>query len=420
MSTKRLYHYDPYLTEFTCTVTKCTGPVNLKDYSFPVYMIEVDRTAFYPMSGGQPCDKGTLAGIDVFDIVESEDTESIMHITNSSIAEGQNIIGKVDFDRRFDHMQQHTGQHILSAAFVHLFDIATKGFHLGEEYVTIDLDSSEITEDQCAAAERMACDVAFHNHQILISFHDSEEAANLPSRKQVTVTTGDIRIVEVEGFDKCMCCGTHVDSTGEVGIIKILKTEKIRGMTRVEFICGRRALKDYATKNMVLSELSNMLSTHPSDISHSITKMQNQYKDMKKQIDTLTSELLVYQADEMYTKATIEPFSKVRMVTKIFNGVGFDSLKMTASKVCQKMNVVTLFASKSDNNVQFLFQRSENVDLDVNKLLKSVLDVVDGKGGGSAMLAQGGAKDVVSLESIMSITSKKVEAELSLQTPLLS
>lgn len=411
LPTKRLYYDNPYLKEFSCNVISCTGPLSTYNSSTPVYQVVTDETGFYPESGGQPSDKGVLSGVKVIDVQELDDSGEIAHITTSALPCGP-AFGRIDLDRRLDHMQQHTGQHILSAAFERLFELSTVGFHLGENIVTIDLDTSSLTEDQCAAAERMACEAVFHNHPITTGFYTSDEVEEMNLRKK-PVSKGMIRIVKIDDFDTCACCGTHLSRTGEVGIIKIIGHEKVKGLTRVEFVCGRRALSDYGWKNMVLSQTSEMLSVHPKDLQSSIIKMQNQYKEMKRHLDNVTSELLTYQANDIYSKAELDPFISVRIICRTFDDVDFDALKLTANKVCQNPNVVTIFCSKADGAARLVLHRSEDLSLDVNQVLKEILPVISGKGGGSPIVAQCGTKELESLDTAISYAVKLIREKLA-------
>jgi len=410
LPTKRLYYDDPYLKEFSCTVNSCTGPLTIHENSSPVYKVITDATGFYPNSGGQPSDKGILAGVKVLEVEESEETGEIIHLTSGYIPCGP-ALGRIDLDRRLDHMQQHTGQHILSAAFARLFELNTIGFHIGENIVTIDLDTSSLTEDQCAAAERMACEEVFNNHVITTNFYTQDEVEKLNLRKK-PLAKDLIRIVKIDDFDLCACCGTHFFRTGEVGIIKIIGHEKVKSFTRVEFVCGRRALSDYGWKNLVLSQTAEMLSIHPKDLQSSITKMQNQYKEIKSSLDDMTAKLLTYQANDIYSKTELDPFTNVRIICRTFDDLAFDALKLTANKVCQNPNVVALFCSKENGTAKILLHRSADLPLDSNQIIKELLPVISGKGGGSSIVAQCGTKNLESLDTAISYAIKLIREKL--------
>jgi alanyl-tRNA synthetase len=353
-----------------------------------------DVTAFYPNSGGQPSDRGTVAGVDVVDVIERED--EIVHLTVAAVPVGP-AVGRVDADRRFDHMQQHTGQHILSGAFASLFGLETVGFHMGEETVTIDLAAPDITYDQAAAVERLACEVVFQNRPVTATFWTREDLDTAHLRK-IPARTENIRIVEVDEFDLTPCGGTHVRATGEVGLIKIIRTERIRGLTRVEFVCGRRALADYRWKNDTVHASASMLSVHGRELAEAVSRLQSQVKEAKRELEAVTSELRAYQAAEMY-RATppLEP-SGVRVLARAFEGLDMNELKSLTHKVAGHSRVVALFGSTCGPLAHLVFQKSEDLpDLNMFHLLKQVLPSVDGKGGGNPGLAQGGGKNPAGL-----------------------
>jgi alanyl-tRNA synthetase len=243
--TERLYYTDCYLREFEARVLRSEAAPN----GFKVYL---DRTAFYPTSGGQPTDSGTIAGIQVLEAVDEGD--EIAHILRQA-PEAEGVSGKIDWTRRFDHMQQHTGQHILSAAFGRIGGYKTVSFHLGEESSSIDLDSDRLGVRQLEEAEDAANQVVFENRAVRISFQPAGEASRLELRKP-TSREGEVRLVEVEGFDLSACGGTHVSRTGAVGLILVRKVERMKGLTRVEFMCGGRAHRQARRDFRVLLNLA--------------------------------------------------------------------------------------------------------------------------------------------------------------------
>ena len=269
--TERLYYTDCYLMEFSARVIR-TSPDAL---GARVYL---DRTAFYPESGGQPSDRGTLAGIQVLDVID--EGEEVAHILADSPAD-ETVQGRIDWERRFDHMQQHTGQHILSAAFERAGGYKTVSFHLGTESATIDLDSDRVGARQIGAAEELANGVVFENRTVQISFRAAAEAQQLDLRKP-TFREGDIRLVEVEGFDLSACGGTHVRRTGSVGIISIRKVERAKGLTRIEFVCGGRALRRARQDFAILSEAARLFSTGPENVPELISKQAQELRDASK------------------------------------------------------------------------------------------------------------------------------------------
>ncbi|GAI24926.1 unnamed protein product, partial [marine sediment metagenome] len=240
--TKRLYYEDSYLKEFRAKVLKKIKIDNR-------LAVVLDETAFYPTSGGQPYDKGVIQDVPVVEVVEEGD--EIIHILKEELKEKINseVVGKIDWKRRFDHMQQHLGQHILSGALMKLWGVETVSFHLGEEVCTLDIAKEKLTEEEAKKAEECTNEIIFDNRPVKCYFVEGEEELERSNLRKVPEKTGKIRIIEVEDFDLSACGGTHCQATGEVGMIKITKWEKRGEKIRLEFICGRRAWKDYFWKN---------------------------------------------------------------------------------------------------------------------------------------------------------------------------
>jgi len=252
VKTKRLYYDDSYLRHFTAQVVEST-----KVKGRPAVIL--DRTAFYPTSGGQPHDRGLINGIPVINVIERKDG-TVVHVLEEPLpGEVTTVEGEIDWERRFDHMQQHTGQHILSQACLQRLKAETVGFHLGADYATIDLNKAPLSEKKLEAAEALANAVVFANRPVVARFVSKEELAAMPLRKPPAVE-GPIRIVTVEGFDWSPCGGTHVRATGEVGVIKIVRYERRGAETRLTFLCGERAWRDYHQKNRLLRRLATRFS----------------------------------------------------------------------------------------------------------------------------------------------------------------
>lgn len=401
--TTRLYYSDPLLREFSCNVLQCE-PSSHNSSSTPVFEVITDVTAFYPNSGGQPSDRGTLDGADVIDVIERDDT--VVHITPADVPLGPTT-GRIDIERRFDHMQQHSGQHILSAAFARLFGFETVGFHLGDEYVTIDLNTTEISSDQLAAVERLACEVVFQNRRVESKFWDPAALDRTRLRKP-TDRMENIRIVEVEDFDLSACGGTHVRATGEVGLIKIVRTERLRNITRVEFVCGRRALADYRLKNSVALASAAALSVHVRQLPEAVDRLLAQGREMHRTIERTNAELDHFRAERMYGTADMLGGSGIRLIKLVSTTEAPDSLKSIAQRITQMPGAVVLFGSTANGTAQLVFARSADVSLDVSKILREVLPEVDGRGGGAPALAQGGGKRPDSLKRAIDMAAESV------------
>ncbi|GAH96778.1 unnamed protein product [marine sediment metagenome] len=247
--TERLYYEDSYLKEFKAKVLKKIKIDNRK-------AVVLDETAFYPTSGGQPYDKGVIQDVPVVEVVEEGD--EIIHILKEELKEKINseVVVKIDWERRFDHMQQHSGQHILSGALMKLWGVETVSFHLGEEVCTLDIAKEKLTGEEAKKTEEYANEIIFENRLVKCYFVEEGEDLKRLNLRKVPEKTEKIRIIEVEDFDLSACGGTHCRATGEVGMIKITKWEKRGEKIRLEFICGRRAWKDYFWKNEVIKSIS--------------------------------------------------------------------------------------------------------------------------------------------------------------------
>ncbi|MBC7261401.1 MAG: alanyl-tRNA editing protein, partial [Chloroflexi bacterium] len=291
--TLRLYYEDAYRTEFDAQIVRWIP--GKKETTG----IILDQTCFYPTSGGQPCDHGTLDSHPVFDVVE-DDGEIIHWITGK--LEGATVHGRIIWPRRFGHMQQHTGQHILSQAFLKLLGAQTVSFHLGEETATIDLDRATLEADEAAKVEDLANEIVFANRRVLTYFVSPEEVTSLGLRKAPAVEA-NIRIVEVEGFDRSPCGGTHCSHTGEVGPIAIRKWERRGQETRVEFVCGWRALRDYRWKTATVNELALAFSVKDRELAAAVLRLIQEASENRRELHRLQEELLAAEAAKLLAEA---------------------------------------------------------------------------------------------------------------------
>lgn len=387
--TRKIYLENPYLKEVHATVTK-------KEYSNNRFYISLDRTIFYPhMSGGQPRDKGTINGIEVQDVFE--DGENIVHVIEDNIVENQ-VQLSIDWKTRFDHMQQHTGQHLLSAAFYKLYNAETIGFHLGKEFVYIDVTLPKLSISDVEKIERYANEIIFSNFDIKSYNISNDKIGSIPLRKLPTVES-DIRIVEIDGIDYSPCGGTHHSSIGEVGLIKIRKWEKYKGNTRVEFVCGGRALKDYSWKNIIVSNISNMLSIKDTDAYEGVLRLYDENKDLGKENGRLREELLKYKALDIYKESF--DYKDYKIIAKIFEEEDFKDVKYIGSQAIVGDKTIVFFGVKERDKVQILIGKSKDVPVDMKDLFNSIIPIIDGKGGGSPYLLQGGGPRVDKLEECL-------------------
>ena len=390
--TERLYYADPYCTQFRARVTE-------QNEWRELFAVVLDRTAFYPTSGGQPADQGTLGGVAVQDVVVREGDNAILHILARGLEDvslGDEVEGTVDWPRRFDHMQQHTGQHILSAAFEQLLDGHTVGFHLGVESCTVDISLARLDLASVLPVEDLANQVVWDNRPVVTRFVGTEELAALSVRRP-PVVEGAVRIVDVTGFDVNPCGGTHVAHTGEIGLIRIVRLEYRGDETRVEFVCGRRALRDYRTKNGVIGRLTDMLTVGYWELDQAVERLQGEIKRLRKDLRRARERLLKAKAGELAKSAVAHNSEPYRVVWRVLDGRGGsasfspDELRALAQELAQHQDMMALLAGVGAERTHLVFARSADgkVDLNAGALLQDVAKRLGGKGGGRPFLAQG-------------------------------
>jgi alanyl-tRNA synthetase len=379
--TVRLYHADPRLREFRARILE-----KVEREGRPAVVL--DRTCFYPTSGGQPHDTGLLQGIPVLDVQEEEEGNRIFHILER-LPEGDEVACVIDWDRRFYHMQQHTGQHILSECFVRLYEAATIGFHLGEEDSTIDLDAEEIGPRALSDAERMANRIIQEDRDVQVRDVGREELKQLRARMRgVPEDLERVRLVEVSGFDLSACGGTHVAKTGEIGLLKILSTEKIRGKERIRFVCGLKALEDYGRKNEIVARLCSVLSSAPEELDRVVEKRLSEQRELRKRIEKLQEELRPHAARKFLEEAV--RIGKASLLVKIFDSIEPDEAKQLCMECARVTPSAVFFAHKADK-ARLFFAVSPGLPLHAGKLVKRACEILGGKGGGKSEFAEGGA-----------------------------
>jgi alanyl-tRNA synthetase len=375
--TERLYYADPTCVEFEAAVVSCD---TLDGRTVAV----LDRTAFYPTSGGQPYDIGILGDSQVIEVVDL-DEERIGHVLNEPLLAGTTVRGRVDWSRRFDHMQQHTGQHILSAAFDRLNGARTVGFHLGAVVSTLDLDKV-LNAHSMAAAEAEANRIVWEDRPVRIRVASADEAASMPLRKEPT-RSGPLRLIEVEGFDLSACGGTHVAHAGQVGVIALRSWEKFRGGMRLEFVCGTRALREFRVLRDAVAGSLRFLSVAPQDLPSAIERAQGESKDVRRTIRDLQERLAVHEAAVLVERA--QQAGHVRVVIEAIDGWDQTGLKSLATAAASRPGVVAALLSATEPAL-VVIARAQDVGLDAAAVLKALLERFGGKGGGKAELAQGG------------------------------
>lgn len=372
MTTERLYYTDSYLSEFRGRV------VERDDNGRRVYL---DRTAFYPNSGGQPSDRGSIDGAAVVDVVD--EGERIAHLLSEPVA-GDEVTGRIDWQRRFDHMQQHSGQHLLSAVFADLFKIPTLSFHLGEQISTIDVGAASLEPRQVEAVQMRVNEIAFENRPLSVVFQHATEASDL---RKASEREGELRIVSIEGIDRSACGGTHVRSTAEIGVVLIRKLDRIRGNVRVEFLCGlravRRAQADFEALARIARQFSSPLDETPALVAAQLDKLQESEKARRK----LAAELALLQGRELYENTAPDEGGVRRAVRRVGRGAIDDGLRLVAQGFTERPNAV--FLALIEEPPAILLAASKDGAVHAGNTLKPVLAEAGGRGGGNAQLAQG-------------------------------
>ena len=377
MSSSRLYYTDPYLTSFDAVVQDA-----IEIGGRPA--VTLDVSAFYPTSGGQPFDTGTLGAARVLDVVDLEDGR-VAHVLDREMAAGSSVHGDIDWARRFDHMQQHTGQHMLSAAFERQCHARTESFHLGVATSTIDL-AVTVSAEQVAGAETEANRIVWEDRPVTVRFATADEARQLPLRKE-SVREGTLRLVDIEGFDLSACGGTHVTRSGSIGIIAVCGTERFKGGTRVEFVCGGRALARFRQQRDIVAAAVRQLSVLPAELPDAIERLQSDNKAQRTIGRTLQSQLVAHEARALTDAA--ESSAGRRLVIRRMEGFDAQGLKALAMAIAATPGCVACLLS-ADSPPLVVIGRSTDVAVDSAALLRGLIERFGGKGGGRPELAQGG------------------------------
>ena len=379
--TERLYYSDSHLIEFDARV------VDLSDRVSGWTAIVLDRTAFYPTGGGQPSDTGTLNGARVEECIDDGDNGVLHVIKGAAPSRGALVHGRVDWSRRLDHMQQHTGQHILSQAFVTLFNAPTKSFRVLDASCEIDVDLNNPTSEVIERAVELANNVVWEDRAITIRNVTSTEAAELPLRKE-PARDGDLRLIEIEGFDLTPCGGTHAYRTGEVGMIGVRSWERAKGLTRIEFVAGTRALADYRKANKSAREVAALFSTGRDDAPDVAAQMVEEHKELNRRIRVLEESVAEVEAAKLLARV------RDGVVFEIFESRDAESLKRLAHALTMHPGTVALLASRGKDTARLVFARSADAVGDMNALMREACAMLDGRGGGKPEIAQGGGKNV--------------------------
>ena len=404
--TQRLYYHDSFLYHFDAEVSEVRGTSKAALF--------LDRTAFYPTSGGQIFDTGVISSEDeTLRVTEVADTEDgrVIHYLDAppkSLHPGTKVHGEIDQTRRRDHMQQHTGQHVLSAAFVRLFDLHTVSFHMADDYCSIDIDTPTLTKEKIERAEREANEIILENRPIEIRFVTRDEAANLGLRKIPVADRDELRIIDIRDYDLSACGGTHVNQKGQIGCILLRKAEKVRQGWRVEFIAGQRAVATARRDYTALTETAAMFSAHIYDVPVQARKSLDEIRSLRKQHEQSLEELAEAQAAAIL--AGIPEENSFRLVVRAFADRDMNFLKLLAQKLTRiAPNVVALLGTTSPQP-SLVFAQSAGQQADMGKLMKDALAKVGGRGGGSKDMAQGGVPNGESVSPALDGASSQIRS----------
>jgi alanyl-tRNA synthetase len=386
----KIFYQDAYINSFTAQVVD-----QGKDRDGNYYIV-LDQTAFYPTGGGQPHDIGTIENIKVLNVEETEG--EVRHYLESEVHdECSPVYGVINWERRFDHMQQHAGQHILSAAFEQLYGYKTIGFHLGNETLTIDLETVNLLESEALKVEELANQIILENRPIETKWVTEDELINYNLRKETKVKE-DIRLVIIPNFDYNGCGGTHPKATGEVQAIKIIDWERQKKKVRVQFVCGNRIMKQFHQKNKVLMELTILLNAPEKDMQEAVTRLLENSKAMEKELEQSVETLLHYEAKNLLEKGK----SDNKIVSGVFQNRTIQELqKLARIIIAEDEETFVLFVSQNEDKLQLVCARGPAENVSMKKLIGNALSIINGKGGGSDAFAQGGGEALISGEQML-------------------
>lgn len=395
--TERLYYHDSFLYDFEAEVREVALA--------PRPAVFLDRSAFYPTSGGQVFDTGVITSngekLKVTEVADAVDGRVVHYLEAPprDIKPGSKIRGLIDATRRRDHMQQHTGQHVLSAAFVRLFNMPTVSFHMADDYCSIDLDTPSISKDQIERAERLANEIILENRPVAIRYVTRDEASKLGLRKLPPAERDELRLIDIYDFDLSACGGTHVNQTGQIGCVMLRKTEKVRQGWRVEFVAGQRAVATARRDFTTLTEAAGLFSAHIYDVPQQARKSLEEIRSLRKLREQSLEELAEAQASGLLV-VTAESVGR-KVVVQMFSDRDMNFLKLLAQRLTRLApNVVALLGTTSPQ-ASVVFAQSTGQSNDMGALMKETMAKLGGRGGGSKDMAQGGVPSAESIESAL-------------------
>lgn len=399
---EKLYYEDQYKKEFTAEIIEVIEKGN-------EFHIVLDKTYFYPEGGGQPSDTGLVENLPITMVYEKEGI--IYHVSEKKPMKIHKVKCSIDWEKRFDNMQQHLGQHILSSAFSSLFNGNTVGFHLGKEHCTVDIDKI-LDALQIEEAEKLSNEIIHDNISVEVIYPSKSELKKLPIKNNLPKTNEQLRIVKIGDIDLNPCCGTHPGSTIEVQLIKIRKFEKYKNSTRIEFLCGKRALDYCFSREKFASKVCSSLKCSESEVLVKIENLTQELNKVTAENRSLKSEIADYEIQNMINNC--EKINGISIVKSTYSDVDLKYVNLLASKLTAFENVIVLFAVKNENNANLIFMCSKSLKvISMNSLLKDSITLIDGKGGGSDFSAQGGGKNNNNLDSTLDYAFMKIKNLIS-------
>lgn len=395
--TTRLYYNDSFLYDFDAEVREVLDT--------PRPGVVLDQTAFYPTSGGQAFDTGWIASdanskLRVTEVAESEDGKLIHYLEAPvDLTPGTRIRGEIDSTRRRDHMQQHSGQHVLSAAFIRLYNIPTVSFHMADDYCSIDLDTPTLTKEQIESAERLANEIILENRPVDIRFVTRDEAGKLGLRKLPPTERDKLRLIDIRDFDLTACGGTHVAHTGQIASILLRKTEKVRQGWRVEFVAGQRAVATARRDFTTLTEAAALFSANIYDVPQQARKSLDEIRSLRKQYEQSQIELAAAYTSVLL--ADVPERSGRKIIVRTLADRDLNFVKLLAQRLTRLApNVVALLAATSPRP-SLVFAQSPGQPFDMGALMKETMRKLEGRGGGSKDMGQGGVPNANGIEAIL-------------------
>ncbi|MDD2446372.1 MAG: DHHA1 domain-containing protein [Tissierellia bacterium] len=402
--TIKFYMENSYIRELEAEIIE-------KKFRNNKYYIKLNRTIFYPhLSGGQPKDLGTINDLEVIDVYE--EGEDIVHVLEDNINVTK-VKLSINWENRMDLMQQHTGQHLLSAVIHKLYNGETSSFYIGNDYSSIDIDLPNFKDEDIEKIELLANRIIYSNFKIKTYIVNKNDLKNIPLRKKPSVNS-NIRIVEIEDFDYSPCGGTHLSSTGEIGIIKIRKWDKKRGNLRIEFLCGNRALHDYSWKNASIREISVLLSSKETDVLTSIKKLYEAKEKLEKENRDLRENLYKLKGDNILNE--IKYSNGIGIIYKELEDMDFKELNLIANYLNTKEHLIQIYGLHNGKKAHLFVSCTKDLDLDLSQIFKSLSEKYEIKGGGNSTTVQGGVK-ADELSSIMKDFANCIIKKLKVRIP---